>query len=138
MRCKVYYMSQRGSAEQVAEAVASQAGCAMEPLLPAYMPENVDLMFLGCEGARADRVTMQFIETLSPSRVRKAALFQCAAGFEALNQMRQALIARGIQVVDETYRAPLKNMFGCGGPKAAHLESARAFARAALEAAEKA
>ena len=63
MRCKVYYMSQRGSAEQVAEAVASQAGCAMEPLLPAYMPENVDLMFLGCEGARADRVTMQFIET---------------------------------------------------------------------------
>jgi hypothetical protein len=138
MRCKVYYMSQRGSAEAVAEAVASEALCAMEPLLPAYMPENVDLMFLGCEGARADRVTLQFIETLSPSRVRRAALFQCSGGGEALHQMRRALQARGVAVAEKTFRAPLKNLFGGGGPKAAHLESARAFARALVESDTKA
>ncbi len=138
MRCKVYYMSQRGSAEAIAEAVASEVGCAMEPLLPAYMPENVDLMFLGCEGARADRVTMQFIETLSPSRVRRAALFQCPGGGEALHQMRQALQARGVAVAEKTFRAPLKNLFGRGGPKAADLQSARAFARALVESDQKA
>lgn len=134
MRCKVYYMSQRGSAEAVAEALAAQAGCAMEPLLPAYMPENVDLMFLGCEGARADRVTMTFIASLNPSRVRRAALFQCAnVRGEALSEMREALKARGVAVLGKTYRAPLKNLFGRGGPKAAHLEAARAFARDLIE-----
>jgi len=136
MRCKVYYMSQRGSAEAVAEAVASQAGCAMEPLLPAYMPENVDLMFLGCEGAQADRMTLQFIESLNPSRVRRAALFQCSSGGEALSQMREALQARGVAVAPKTYRAPLKNLFGRGGPKPAHLEAARAFARALVESSQ--
>lgn len=138
MRCKVYYMSQRGSAEAVAEAVADQAGCAMEPLLPAYMPENVELMFLGCEGARADRVTLQFIESLSPCRVRRAALFQCSSGGEALRQMREALEARGVTVAEKTFQAPMKNLFGRGGPNAAHLENARAFARALIESAQKA
>ena len=138
MRCKVYYMSQCGSAEAVAEAVAAQAGCAMEPLLPAYMPENVDLMFLGCEGARADRVTLQFIESLSPCRVRRAALFQCSnVPGEALIDMRIALEARGVAVVEKTFHAPLKNLFG-GGPKAVHLENARAFARALVESAQRA
>jgi hypothetical protein len=136
MRCKVYYMSQRGSAEKVAEAVASQTGCPVEPLLPAYMPENVDLMFLGCEGARADRVTLTFIESLNPARVRRAALFQCASG-EAIAQMRSALEARGIAVLEKSYTAPLKNLFGRGGPKAQHLEAARAFARDCLESADR-
>ena len=138
MRCKVYYMSQRGSAEIVAEVLAAEALCTMEPLLPAYMPENVELMFLGCEGARADRVTLQFIESLSPSRVRRAALFQCAGGGEALREMRQALEARGVAVAERTFRAPLKNLISRGGPKAEHLQSARAFARALMDSAGKA
>jgi hypothetical protein len=139
MRCKVYYMSQRGSAEAVAEAVASQAGCPVEPLLPAYMPENVDLMFLGCEGARADKVTLTFIESLSPARVRSAALFQCAqAKGEAAAQMRSALEARGITVLEKTFFAPLRNLFGGSGPKAQHLEAARAFARDAIDSVRRA
>lgn len=136
MRCKVYYMSQRGSVEKVAEAIASQAGCPEEPLLPAYMPENVDLMFLGCEGGRADKVTLTFIESLNPARVRCAALFQCTrGGGEAIAQMRSALGARGIEVLEKSYAAPLNNLFGRGGPKARHLEAARAFARDCLESA---
>jgi hypothetical protein len=134
MRCKVYYMSQRGSAEVVAEAIAGAVGCAPEPLLPAYMPENVDLMFLGCEGARADKVTLTFLETLSPSRVRRAALFQCASTRgEAMTQMRSVLESRGVTVLEKTMLVPLRNLFGGGGPQAAHLEAARAFARACLE-----
>ena len=136
MRCKVYYMSQRGSAEVVAEVIASEAKCQPEPLLPAYMPENVDLMFLGCEGARADKVTLTFLESLGPARVRRAALFQCGrTKGDALRQMRSALESRGIVVMEKTYFAPLKNLFGRGGPKAAHLEAARDFARSFLESA---
>lgn len=127
-------MSQRGSAEAVAVAIAEAVGCAPEPLLPAYMPENVDLMFLGCEGARADRVTLDFIASLSSGRVQSAALFQCArTPGEALLQMRAALAARGIRVLERSLSAPIRNLFGRGGPRPGHLESARAFARHCIE-----
>jgi hypothetical protein len=129
-------MSQHGSAEAVAEAVAGAAGCQPEPLMPAYMPENVDLMFLGCEGARADRVTIKFIESLGPSRVKNAALFHCAgARGEALSQMRTALQARGVQVLENTFFAPVRALF-CQGPKPEALEAARDFARASFEVIE--
>ncbi len=134
MRRKVYYMSQRGPAEAVAVAIARVAGCQPEPLLPAYMPENVDLMFLGCEGDRADKVTLSFIDSLNPNRVRRAALFQCASPRgEAANQMRAALVARGIAVADRVFTAPNKNLFGRGGPAQTDLDAARAFAKAAIE-----
>jgi hypothetical protein len=136
MRCKVYYMSQRGAAEAVAEAVAGAAGVKPEPLLPAYMPENVDLMFLGCEGARADRVTLQFIESLGPSRVKCAALFQCArTRGEALAQMRAALEARGIAVLTKTCHTPVRSLFGLR-PEPPDLDAARDFARESIAAAE--
>ncbi len=134
MRRKVYYMSQRGPAEAVAVAIARVAGCQPEPLLPAYMPENVDLMFLGCEGERADKVTLSFIDSLNPNRVRRAALFQCAnIRGEAANQMRAALAARGISVSERVFTAPNKNLFGRGGPAQADLDEARAFAKAVIE-----
>jgi hypothetical protein len=137
VRCKVYYMSQRGSVEIVAEAISSVSGCVTESLLPAYMPENIELMFLGCEGARADRVTMMFIASLNPNRVRSAALFQCArVPGDALVQMRAALEARCIRVLTETLTTPIKNAFGRGGPDAEHLDAARNFAQSCLRSAK--
>jgi len=134
MRRKVYYMSQRGPAELVAEAIAREAGCRPEPLLPAYMPENVDLMFLGCEGDRADKVTLSFIASLNPNRVRRAALFQCAGNRgQAVHQMRAALVTRGITVAERVFTAPNKNLFGRGGPTQADIDAARDFAKAAIE-----
>jgi hypothetical protein len=138
MRSRVYYMSQKGWAEAVAEAVAGAVGCPMESLLPAYMPENLELMFLGCEGLRADRVTLSFIESLNPSRAKRAALFHCGAGRgEALAQMRGALTIRGIAVLEDAFSAPMRGILG-RGPTPAQLEDARAFARAALKAAGRA
>lgn len=101
--------------------------CVKEPLLPAYMPENVKLMFLGCEGNKADKVTMDFIASLTPNRVANAALFHCGKDQQALSQMRKALKDKGIQVLDMTLTTPLKGLFG-GGPTQADLERARQFA----------
>lgn len=139
MKCKVYYTSPKGSAESVAQAIASQCPqCVKEPLHPAYMPENVPLMFLGCEGGKADKVTMEFISTLGPQRVRHAALFCCANGAsEAIPQMKKALEARGVQVLDESFTAPGKKMFG-GGPQQSDLENAKAFANKCVQTLENA
>ena len=49
MNIKVYYVSPKGCAQSVAMAIAKECRSAQEPLMPAYPPENVALMFIGCE-----------------------------------------------------------------------------------------
>lgn len=131
MRIRVHYVSPKGSAEQVADAIAREVKCVKEPLLPAYMPENVKLMFLGCEGSKADKVTLDFIASLNPNRVSNAALFHCGKDNQALCQMRKALNDKGINVLDFSLNAPLKGLFG-GGPSQADLDRARQFADDAI------
>ncbi|MDI9506217.1 MAG: hypothetical protein ACOYI7_09710 [Candidatus Excrementavichristensenella sp.] len=128
VRIRVHYVSPKGSAEQIAEAIAREAKCVKEPLLPAYMPENVNLMFLGCEGNKADKVTLGFISSLSPNRVTHAALFLCGRDTHPLQQMREALTQRGIKVLDPTLTAPLKGFFG-KGPGPEDLRRAAQFAQ---------
>ncbi|MEG1844514.1 MAG: hypothetical protein RR296_09750 [Clostridia bacterium] len=155
MTTRVYYVSPKGSAEKIAGAIARAVKCACEPLLPAYMPENVGIMFLGCEGTKADKVTLDFISVLNPDRVARAALFHCGKDANALGQMRAALInpdrvthtalfhcgkdanalgqmraaltQRGIEVLDMTLSTPLKGMFG-GRPTDADCARATLFA----------
>lgn len=128
MKCRVHYVSPKGSAETIAEAIARECKCVKEPLLPAYMPEGVALMFLGCEN-KADKVTLEFIATLSKERVANAALFCCAKnGDAALSQMREALSKRGINVVKGTFTAPVKGLFG-GGPTDKDVQAAQKFAQ---------
>ncbi|MEG2388277.1 MAG: hypothetical protein RSC90_06915 [Clostridia bacterium] len=127
MRTRVYYVSPKGSAEKIAGAIARAVKCACEPLLPAYMPENVGIMFLGCEGTKADKVTLDFISVLNPDRVAHAALFHCGKDANALGQMRAALTQRGIEVLDMTLSTPLKGMFG-GRPTDADCARATLFA----------
>lgn len=133
MKIRVHYVSVKGSASMIAQAIAQAVGAIAEPLLPAYMPENVRLMFLGCEGAKADKVTLEFIASLNPDRVYYAALFVCGKDNGAIAQMRKALTSRGVKVLDMTLIAPLKRLFG-GGPTEQDLARARQFAQDCAEA----
>ena len=129
---RVHYVSPKGSAEMVAEAIAREMKVVKEPLLPAYMPENVALMFLGCEGTKADKTTMEFISSLNKSRVAHAALFCCnpKKSDAAIQQMSAALKERGITVLDKTFVCTGKGGFLSGGhqPSEQDLAAARAFA----------
>lgn len=137
MKCRVHYVSPKGSAETIAEAISRETKCVKEPLLPAYMPEGITLMFLGCEGSKADKVTMEFISSMSKERVANAALFCCAKdGTGAINQMREALKNRGVNVLDKTLTAPVKGMFG-GGPTDKDIQAAHAFAAECMKVLER-
>lgn len=132
MKGRVHYVSPKGSAEIVAESVSRAVKCVKEPLLPAYMPENVVLMFLGCEGGKADKVTMEFISSMNSSRVQNAALFCCNAkkNDAPIQQMKKALEERGVKVLDETFVCTGKGMFGGKQPDQADLEAAAKWALA--------
>ena len=128
----VHYVSAKGSAEMVAEAIAREMKVVKEPLLPAYMPEGVVLMFLGCEGTKADKTTMEFIKSLNKSRVANAALFACNGkkSDAAIQQMAAALKAVGVNVLPKTFVCNGKGGLFAGGkhPSEQELNDARKFA----------
>lgn len=132
MKGRVHYVSKKGAAEMVAEVIAREVKIVKEPLLPAYMPENVVLMFLGCEGTKADKTTMEFISSMNSSRVQNAALFCCnpKKSDAAIQQMKQALTERGVNVLAETFVAPAKGMFGGKNPADEDLQAAAKWAAA--------
>ena len=133
MRTRVHYVSPKGCAEQIAESIARVCHCVKEPLLPAYMPENIALMFLGCEGGKADKVTMEFINSMNRERVQNVALFCCCNGkSDAFEQIRSVLKSRGVNVLDNVFTAPLKGLFG-GGPKEDDIKAAAKFAQDCMD-----
>ena len=129
---RVHYVSAKGSAEMVAEAIAREMKVVKEPLLPAYMPEGVALMFLGCEGTKADKTTMEFIKSLNKSRVANAALFACNGkkSDAAIQQMAAALKSVGVNVLPKTFVCNGKGGLFAGGkhPSEQELNDARKFA----------
>ena len=116
----------------VASAIAKEVDMIPEALPPAYMPENVILMFLGCEGGKMDKVTMEFIRTLNAKRVNNAALYCCNAKKDdkAIQQMKEALTAVGVKVLPETFVCSGKGLFGGKQPSEEELKSAAQWAKA--------
>ena len=129
---RVHYVSAKGSAEMVAEAIAREMKVVKEPLLPAYMPEGIALMFLGCEGTKPDKITMGFIKSLNPSRVANVALFCCNGkkSDAAIQAMAAALKEQKINVLSKTFVCNGKGGLFAGGkhPSDQELDQARAFA----------
>ena len=104
------------------------AAALRNPFLPSQ-PENVALMFIGCEGKKADKVTKEFLESLNTNRVRNAAVFACSPKQDesALTEMREVLENKGINVVG-SMAFPGKGFLSGRNPDAADLEKAAAFA----------
>lgn len=134
MNIKVYYVSPKGCAQAVAMSIAKTCRCTQEPLMPAYPPENVALMFIGCEGKKADKVTLEFLESLNTNRVRNAVLLACSPKQEetAITQMREILENKGINVVGSKV-FPGKGFLSGRAPDSADLEQAAKFAAECVE-----
>ncbi len=134
MKARVHYVSPKGSAEMIAETIARECKCVKEPLLPAYMPEGIAIMFLGCEGSKADKVTKEFINSLSKNRVANAALFCCnpKKSDAPITEMKSLLEARGVHVMDQTFVCTGKGLFG-KPPTEADCAEAQKFARSVIK-----
>jgi len=130
IRTKVYYVSPKGCAEMIADAIAKELKCTKEALMPAYPPENIAMMFIGCEGGKADKVTVEFLSSLNKDRVRNAALFSCNPKKDnvAIDQMRAILEGKGINVLAGSMAFPGKGFLSGKNPGPQDLEDARKYA----------
>ena len=135
MIVKVYYVSPKGSAMAIAEAISRACSCTKEALMPAYMPENVSLMFLGCDGTKADNSTVEFLNSLNDKRVRNAALFSCNPKLDpaAIAQMKGILEGKGIKVLAEKV-FPGKGFLSGRKPGEEDFKAAAEFAKDAIAA----
>ncbi len=127
---RVHYVSPKGAAEVVAEAIARVVGCPKEALLPAYLPVGTTLMFLGGEGVKMDKTTAEFIKSLNKDRVMYAALYSCNPKLSdaACQQVKVALENQGIKVLDKFFTAPSKALFGGKMPTDEDLKAAAKWA----------
>lgn len=134
MKARVHYVSPKGSAETIAEAIARECKCVKEPLLPAYMPEGIAIMFLGCEGTKVDKTTKEFINSMSKERVANAALYTCnpKKSDAPINEMKALLEARGVHVMDQKFVCTGKGLFG-KAPSDADVEDAKKFAQSVIK-----
>lgn len=132
---KVYYVSPKGNAMAIADAISRACSCTKEALMPAYMPENVSLMFLGCDGTKADNSTVEFLNSLNDKRVRNAALFCCNPKLDtnAIEQMKSILEGKGIKVV-ASKAFPGKGFLSGKKPGEEDFKAAAEFAKEAIAA----
>ena len=139
MKTKVFFHSRKGNTKKIAEAIADELEIPLEKVLPAYMPENMELMFLGAAsyGSKLDKKINDFISFLDTTRVRNAALFSTSGKGDdtAIKIMREKLEKQGINVLDEHFSCKGKMFlfFNMGKPDSNDVDNARKFAKDVIE-----
>lgn len=139
MKSRIHYTSPKGCSEIIAEAIAREATQPKEPLPPAYMPENVPIMFLGCEegNGKIDKVMKTFIDTMNSKRVFHVALFTTAPKLThaTADAIKKVLEDNGVKVMDDIFVANGKGGFLKGGkrPTDEDIKNAREWAKKQME-----
>lgn len=131
MNIAVRFYSRGGNTEKVAAAIAKSAGVTEQSCSQA-IAEPVDLLFLGGSvyGFGLDDSTKNFIQSLDPAFVKKAAVFGTSAIVKSgNNEMLKLLKEKGISVVEKSFycRGEFKFMHK-GHPNEADLKNAASFA----------
>ena len=119
------YTSPKGSARDIARGPQGAAAA------PAYMPEAVPLMFLGCEksNGKIDKVMQAFISTMDTKRVMHVALFTASpkGTHVTADAIKKVFDDKGIKVISEILVTNGKGGFLQGGkqPTEEDLNKAR-------------
>ena len=138
MKMKVMYQSKSGNTRKIAEAIAQSVGEVAEAMPPAYPPENVKLLFMGCGiyGGKLDKKVTDYINTLNTKRVQNVALFSTtgAGQKQAVELMKKQLEQRGVNVLSECFDCKGKffGFFNRSKPGGDELKAAQEFATKAM------
>lgn len=139
MKVKVMYHTRKGNTEKVAHAIAQTVGLKTAELVPpAYLPENLELLFLGggLYAGKIDKTMEKFIHMLNPDRVRNVALFGTTGGQDkGIQQMKELLEKQGINVLSESFlcKGRFFVFFNRKHPNEIDLQEAQSFAKRVVE-----
>ena len=145
MNIKVMYHSSSGNTKKVAEAIAGELGVEAQKIGKDQAPfsEPVDLLFIG-DGIYAgnpNKVTLSFIDKLTPEAVKNSAAFATYGGQPVIGERIANLLRdKGLNVVSEPFACKGKCWFFINRkrPNGEDLEMSRQFARSIVSSIEKA
>lgn len=128
------YHSTTGNTKKIAEAISEAINVPAQPILGNNTIDSADLLFIGdgVYGGKASTDTLNFIKTLSPDKVKNAAVFGTFGGQKkAIVGMKDLLKSRGINVIDESFGCKGKAWFFLNRkhPDMQELAAAREFAQ---------
>lgn len=101
----VRYYTKTGHTKKLAEKIAETVGTTAQTI-DSPVQENVDVLFLGASiyAANIDKEVLNFIDTLDKDKIGAVAVFSTSALVErSFPQIKKAIEAKGIQVIDEDF-----------------------------------
>lgn len=104
-KASVRYYSKSGNTKKLAEEIAKAAGCKALSM-DKSINEKVDILFLGASvyWGGVDKQVKEFIRSLDPNKIGKAAVFSTSAMTErAYPQIKKLLQEQGIQTVNQDF-----------------------------------
>lgn len=135
MTTAIRYFSRFGHTKHMVEAVKEIVG--VEPkTVSEPLAEPVDVLLLGAGVmlGKVDSSVVQFINTLTPDKVKSVVCFgSCAIIKSPVPQMRKTLEARGIMVSEKEFTCPgAMGPFKAGHPDAIDTENFKAFVKSVI------
>lgn len=104
MRTKVFY-SGNDNLKKLAVYISTQLRQQSEQLPPAYLPENMPIVFVGTGtkfGGGPTKDAVEFVRALDPKRAQRVALFSVASNDKAINALKALAEERGVKVMEQT------------------------------------
>lgn len=136
MTTAIRYYSRFGHTKQMVEAVKDIVGTAPKTVTEP-LAEPVDILFLGAGVmlGKVDSSVIQFINTLTPGKVKCVVCFgSCAIIKSPVPQMRKALEARGIKVSEQEFTCPgAMGPVKAGHPNATDIENFKTFIKSVID-----
>lgn len=131
----IRYYSKFGHSKQMAEAIEEIVGAKSATVAePLNQPTEVLVLGAGVFLGKVNSAVIDFINTLTPDKVKKVVLFgSCAIIDSPVLQMRKALEARGISVSEKSFTC--KGSMGpihSSHPNAQDIKAFQEFTRLAI------
>ncbi|MGI6701201.1 MAG: flavodoxin domain-containing protein [Christensenellales bacterium] len=132
MKFAVVYATKTGHSKKIATAVAAGLGVDAYDVKKTPILEKIDLLYIvgGIYGGKSLREMMDYVKTLKPDNIKKAALITSSASKSAKQtDVRKALIDNGIEVIEEEFKCPGSFMvLKLGHPNDNEIKNAVEFA----------
>lgn len=130
---RVVYFSKGGNTKKIADAIADEVGIPSASVEQSNGLSSTEILFVGASiyAGSIDGKLRAFLTILSPSQVKKVALFGTSAGKKtALPEVKSILQPKGIAVLNDEFHC--KGSFllvNRGRPNEEDLKQAKLFAR---------
>ena len=108
-KMQVLYFSKAGNTEKMAQAIGKSQKAKSDKIPPAYPVEGQKLILIGLELGKGsvDKQVKDFINDLKPERTKNVAFF-VTANVSALEELKDILKHKGVNVLDDVYACEVK------------------------------